>query len=180
MKRIGRRGCMVGLGLALVLLAGCETNAAKLTRFNDQMALSNRKLGMAAWDLRELIFPLSRGTPVDVDSVKSSYEAIRSLLAEIRKEQAKFKDEIQSLPAAVEMHKAYGEYLDAVERIVEQDYATIVRWVSVPNLAPLDKWAKIQGEMGKIQDRERPDFVKLQEAQTKFSNDASMRLVEKR
>lgn len=170
----------VGFGLVLASLAGCESDSSKLTRFNDQMALSNRKLASGAWEMRELILPLSRSTPVDIDSVRSSHNSMKNILAEIRKEQARDKDEMKKLPALEEFRKAYSDYLDAMEQIIEQDYTLIVRWIEVPNLPPPDKWAKIQGEMGKIQEKDRLAMSKLQEAQTKFSNDVSMRLVQSR
>ena len=173
MRRYAKHVRTAGLALALIVVTGCS-QSAELVRFNDQIAESNRKLARAAWEFREAIIPLSNNQKADFNRVKASHDKLLALVKQIREERKKVK-----VPkGAEEFHKAYDAYLEGQQQIVEGEFAMIVRYVENERLSLAGKWAEIQKQIFKVDEKARRTRDKLTEAQNKFANDVNMRLVQ--
>jgi len=159
-----------------VFWAGCALGKdAELVKFNDQIVASNKKLAQAAWEFRSAIIPLSNNQPANATAVKNAHDKLVATVKEIKEARKTVKPPEGQAPEA--LHKAYDQFLKGQERLVEGQFASIVRYVENRTMPTADKWANIQKLIAEIQSAEQSDFGKVQEAQNKYAEGVSMKLV---
>jgi hypothetical protein len=130
--------------LGLAVLSGCKGPPPTKQQFNDTFALDNKKLFKAGRDFRKALEPLQQGQNV-TGAVKKAYDDVESLIKEIEDE----LDDMQ-LPrksgTAKGYLEAYKDFIFEIEdkRVLQKHMKRIVDIVNDKELAPNEKWDRIQ------------------------------------
>lgn len=164
------------LASAVAVTAGCGNSLGEeLATHNDRMAASNRRLAKAAFEFRKAaIEPLTKNQDVNALEIDRAYSVLVTAVNEL-KEQRKNA----TTPAATiePLHKAYDEFFQVQERLVIKEFADI-RDIAKSPATHKERVDKITPIVGEIQKQERNEHQKVQQAQSKFSTDANMRIIQ--
>jgi hypothetical protein len=181
MRRPVKVGTTAGLALVLIAMVGCKANPGReMANFNDEIAASNKKIAKASFDFRASFVPLASNQPVDEAVCKNAYNNVLDVIKKVREDWKKLEVPPSGGDEAKALHKAYDEFLDGQQKIVEDQFAAIPKLTENKTMAMKLKWDTIQSLITKIQEREQNDRRKLEEAQGKVASSYNLKLVPER
>lgn len=161
--------------LALVLLGLVGCGGPHPVKFNDEIVQTNKRLARAAWEFRESFNPLNRAEQIDPNKVQNAYDNLLKTVKDIQEEWK--KTEAHRSTTGEDFHKAYDTFLAGQRRLVEQEFSNIVAIAKRVGVPPQNRMEEINKQLTKITEKENQDMEKLRQAQNKFGDDQSIRLI---
>jgi hypothetical protein len=169
MRRHLPRLLLVGFILMLGFDTGCKPPPLKTT-FNKRMALNNKKLAAAAWNMRKAMEPLSMNKDIDISQAQSSYKSMENLITEL-----KVKYEDTAIPYGSDnsatLLDAYKEFLEAEEKILRNHLKAALEIALQSGQDRKERWRLILAEFDEASAKEKSALSKLKTAQEAFATE---------
>ncbi len=161
--------------LVVFLLAGAGCLRKRPIQYNNDLAVANWYLADAGKAMTKALAPLKKGEPANPVLVRSAYSAMEKALQDAR--------EVSYFPPprlsgrGWRMHYAYHEFLDSQQKLLKNQFLTIVETVDPPPrdppvfpLPPDQQWAIIKPLLDEIAAEEEKTLKPLQETQKAYAH----------
>lgn len=162
-----RRGFPWLLLVVLVAVLGCKQTLKPLP-LNNRAADNNRKIAKAATAMRQKLAPLAAGREVKGPEARQATEDVKAVIADARSDMNKVGPNY--LPEASDFYYTHLKYLDAIDRIAQQEFPRIVQAVEQKGQTPQEKWAAVSGILNRIEKSAADELTKLKSAQQAFAS----------
>ena len=160
--------------LPLLAVAGCGNSRKDALAFNEALVNANRKLELPAKEFLESLPRAITGGPADAAQVKQLYEKTRQAMQQVKADMESVH--VPSSQSAQALYEAHQKYLQGEERLIEKDFAEVVKLLENSKLGAAEKAQKVNEILVRGGTTEQADLAVLKSAQRNFAQDNHLTL----
>lgn len=157
--------------LCLLLIAGCQRGPLE---FNNKIAKANKRLAEEGEAFGKAAQAAINGGPSSIADLKQEHQNLLNAITEVKKDMAALS--VPTSESAKKLYAAHQKFLAGQEKMINNEFAEIVRVCENKSLSDVAKQSKVLQIVTRVQKVEQADLLPLQAAQREFAKEHNVRL----
>jgi aromatic ring hydroxylase len=160
--------------LPLAALAGCNGSTKDALAFNQAIVNANQKLASAGQELGQAIGRAAAGGPAEIAQAKQLYDQTKQVMQQVKADIQAVH--VPSSSTAQALHDADQKFLQGQERIIEKDFAEVIKLLEDTKMDKGERAQKLAAIFSKVGNTEQTDLASLRTAQRDFAKEYNLTL----